>query len=488
VKPVCTGSEVRELDRYTIDEAGVPGIALMELASRGVAEIIALNFAAEAAEGVVVVCGGGNNGGDGYGCARWLHGWGFPVSVYSTQEASTGDAALMRSGCGRVGVKDTTTLGRPGLIVDALFGTGLSRPLEGRYARLVQDINAAAAPVVAVDIPSGICADTGAVLGVAVAAQVTVTFGVRKRGFYGEPGADYVGRLVLIDIGLNHAPIPPGPRWVEAADLDQAWPTRQAGDHKGKSGHLLVVAGSAQMSGAAVLCCQAALASGVGLVTLLTARGAYPRIEGLGPEVMIRFGGEGDRVEGIPTELLDKATAVVCGPGLGGGEPLTQSMHTALREIWTQGALPVLFDADALGCAQGGSVAPRVISPHPGEAGRLLDCTAAVVQADRFAAVQALAADGVVALLKGRNTLIGQGDSVFVNSTGCQVLATAGSGDVLSGMIGALLARGLEPLVAAQLAAFVHGTAGDRLAEARQQGWTAGDIALVIPEVVEGLL
>lgn len=488
MKPVCTGAEVRELDRYTIEEVGVPGAALMELASRGVAEMVALHFATEAASGVVVVCGAGNNGGDGYGCARWLHGWGFPVSVLSTQKDSAGAAALMRSACSRVGVSEIESLGSPGLIVDALIGTGLSRPLEGDLAALVQRMNEAEAPVIAVDIPSGLCADTGAVLGVAVEARVTVTFGVRKRGFYGEPGADHVGSVVVVDIGLNCAPVPQSVLWVEQADLEGAWPTRDAGDHKGRSGHLLVIAGSTEMSGAAVLCCQAALASGVGLVTLLTARGAYPRFEGLGPEVMITFGGAGDRVEEIPATLIGKATAVVCGPGLGGGEPLSPGMTAALRGLWTGAAVPVLFDADALVCAQGKSSGPRIVTPHPGEAGRMLGLSAAEVQSDRFAAARSLSADGAVALLKGRNTIVAQGDSLYVNSTGCQVLATGGSGDVLSGVIGALLARRQDPLLAAQLAAFVHGAAGDTLAEARQQGWTARDIGLVIPEVVERLL
>jgi NAD(P)H-hydrate epimerase len=475
------------LDRYTIEEVGVPGVALMELASRGVAETIAKEFRTQAAAGVLVLCGSGNNGGDGYGCARWLKGWGFPVSTWSTTDRSSGDAGLMREACTRAGVAQRSSLGSPGLIVDALFGTGLSRPVEGRLARLIGEVNQSAVPVVSVDIPSGICADTGAVLGVAIKAQATVSFGARKQGFYGEPGADHLGSLSIVDIGLGVAPASFKAYWLEESDFIGVWPSRAAGDHKGRSGHLLVVAGSAQMSGAAALCCRAALAAGAGLVTLVSARGAYPRLEQLGPEVMVAFGGDGDRVESIPDGLLEQATAVVCGPGLGGGQALGPELRAALRALWSDSALPVLYDADALSCAGGVGAGPRLITPHPGEAGRILGLSAAQIQADRFAAARRLAAAGTIALLKGRNTLTSDGEGVFVNSSGSPVLATAGSGDVLSGVIGALLSRGVEPLRAAQVGAYVHGAAGDYLADARGQGWTASDIAAALPQVVEGL-
>jgi len=487
VKPICTAAEVRELDRYTIEEVGVPGVALMEIASKGVAEAITRDFATEAAGGVLVVCGGGNNGGDGYGCARWLKGWGFSVSTLSTQGQSTGDAGMMREACVRAGVTESTSIGSPGLIVDAIFGTGLSREVSGRYAALIHEVNQSGVPVVSVDIPSGISADTGAVLGVAVKARLTVSFGVRKRGFYGEPGADHLGRLHVVDIGLGVAPAHVKTHWYEAADFAAGWPTRAAGDHKGRSGHLLVIAGSSQMSGAAALCCRGALAAGVGLVTLLTARGAYPRLENLGPEVMVAFGGEGDRVEQIPAGLVQQATAVVCGPGLGGGEALGSKLESALTTLWQSSALPLLFDADALGCALGTVTGGRLITPHPGEAGRILGSSAAQIQADRFDAVSRLGGAGTVALLKGRNTLISDGEEVSVNPSGSPVLATAGSGDVLSGVVGALLARNVAPLHAARLGAYVHGAAGDRLARSRGQGWTASDIAMTVPEVVEGL-
>ena len=484
MRPVVTCAQARELDQRVIEGLGLSGIALMETASRGVAASIRAHHRDAAERGVVVVCGSGNNGGDGFGAARWLRGWGFDVRLLTLSETSnTPDAAAMRSVCHAMGIPMVDALGEAGLIVDALFGTGLSRPVTGAPAELLRRMAAHSAEVVAVDIPSGLCGDTGVVLGVAVPAVRTVTFGRLKAGQLGEPGADLCGVLEVVDIGLDA---------TDASDLvcgevpepgDLSWPRRAAADHKKSSGHLLVVAGSRAMAGAAVLTCRGALAAGAGLVTLLAPRGA--RLASLPPEVMVLDGGPGDTLGAIDVDL-SAFTAIAAGPGLGGGEPLSPGLRDGLEALW-RSAVPAIFDADALAVIGGASEAPRVITPHPGEAARILGLSASEVQANRWKTAQALAR-GRTALLKGRNSLIASpGRLPSVNPTGGPVLATGGSGDVLCGVVGALLSRGTGAHEAARLAAWVHGDAGDLLAAERAQGWTAGDIADTLPRAIERL-
>lgn len=489
---VGSAAQVRELDRRVIEGLGVSGLALMELASRGVAEAVRDRFATEARRGVIVVCGPGNNGGDGYGAARWLHGWGLPVAVISLAAQSSGDAGAMRSAAVRAGVPEIEELGACGVIVDAVLGTGLTRRVEGPTAQWIAAMNAHPAPVVAVDLPTGLDADTGQPHGSCVTAAHTVTFGRWKAGLFTEPGATLAGSVELVDLGFGAADDPDAPLAVaelaDAAELAARWPRRRAGDHKGSVGHLAVVAGSSAMGGAAVLACRGALRAGAGLVTLITPQGALVRLAGLPPEVMVQAAAPGDRFEAAPSVDLDRFDAVIAGPGLGGGAPLAPALAGWLRGLWANHPAPVAFDADALPAAVGPGAGPRVITPHPGEAGRLLGRTAAAVQEDRLAAAVALATDGRVALLKGPRTLVaGGGVRPCFNLTGGPVLATGGSGDVLLGVVGSLLARGVDPRDAARLAAWVHGAAGDRLADRRPQGWVATDIAEALPDAIHAL-
>ena len=489
MKLVCTAQQVREMDRRVIEDLGLPGIALMDLASRAVAQALVDCFQDAARRGVVVVCGGGNNGGDGYGCARWLAGWGFPVSIMSLTEKSSGDAGVMRAVCEKMGLATCQDMAGAGLVVDAVFGTGLAREVTGRYAKVLEDMAANPAPVVAVDLPSGLNSDTGAVMGVAVPAAMTVTFGCRKCGMYGEPGAGYCGEIVVADIGLAASKGEARAEMPERRDLAEYWPCRDPGDHKTRSGHLLVIAGSTAMAGAAVLCCKGALAAGAGLLSLCVPRGAHARLHGLPPEVMILPGGEGDLFEPKAVSQLEKYGAIVAGPGLGGGAALSEETAYFLLELWAAARVPVIYDADALPFAQGPTDYPRVITPHPGEAARILGQGIMEVQSDRYEAAEALASEKRVALLKGRNTLIAEtGHRVSINSTGCEVLATGGAGDVLSGVIGGLLCRGLAARDAARLGAWVHGKAADMLRERRAIGWTAQDVVHEIPEAVARLL
>ncbi|MBN2800552.1 MAG: NAD(P)H-hydrate epimerase, partial [Deltaproteobacteria bacterium] len=418
---MSTAAQVRELDRRTIEELGVPGIALMETAAHGVAVAIRARFAERARAGVAVVCGPGNNGGDGYAVARWLRGWGFPVWVWPLSASSLGDAGVNRAAAARAGVSTSEDLGDAGLIVDAVFGTGLAREVTGRVAEVVAAINAHPAPVVAVDLPTGIHTDTGQVLGCAVRAAYTVTFGRDKLATWLEPGRDLCGEVEVLDIGIGHAPVPAAAEVPEGADLAPLWPGRDRRAHKRDSGHLLVLAGSRAMSGAAVLTCQGALAAGAGLVTLAAPRGA--RLEALPPEVMVLEAGAGDLFEALHPRQLGRFTAIAAGPGLGGGlGELLPTAASALTALWVESPLPMVFDADAIPCAVGAGHGERVLTPHPGEAGRFLQRAVAEVQADRLGAARALAdRAGGVALLKGPVTVIAaEGTRPSLNPTGCE--------------------------------------------------------------------
>jgi len=484
---VSSAAQVRELDRRLIEDAGLPGVAVMEVAIQAVAAAIRAHHRDDAARGTVVVCGTGNNGGDGWGIARWLHGWGLPVRVWATGAPRTGtDAATMAAVARAVGVSEGPGVHGAALIVDAVFGTGLDRPVDGALREVLEAMRAAQAPVIAVDLPSGLHADSGQLLGVCVPAARTVTFGRAKPGLFSGAGLRHRGVLQVVDIGLD---VGPGvheavAEWPTAADLASRWPRRAQGAHKGTSGRLWVVAGSTAMAGAAVLCCRGALAAGASLVTLRVPRGAIPRLAALPPEVMVSIGGPGD----VLTSLgVPPGVAVAAGPGLGGGDALPDALQASLETLWRQHAGPVVFDADALVGVGAAADAPRVLTPHPGEAGRLLGRTAAEVEQDRLGSAAALA-DGAVALLKGPHTVVAApGHLPSLNDTGGPVLATGGAGDVLTGVIGALLARGVSARDAARLAAWVHGAAGDQLSAARAEGWTASDVAAAIPQAVASL-
>ncbi len=479
--PVSTAATCRAIDRRLIDEIGVSGLALMELAARGVADVV--RAIPEARRGVLVVCGGGNNGGDGYATARWLHSWGFAVQIWAV-DPPTGDAAPQRAATDRLRIPIVDAMAPAGVVVDALFGTGLSRPLAGRHLDAVLAMERSSAIKVAVDIPSGLHADTGAVLGACAAMHATVTFGHRKLGFFAEPGATLAGAVTAVDLGQG--PVDSDAELLEAHDVARRWPQRRPDDHKGHSGHLVLIAGSLAMAGAAVLAAQGALAAGVGLLTVATPHDALPRLAGLPPAAMWIDLDDVHRV-------LPRATAVAAGPGLSGGRAVSAPVAAMLTDLWRDAPIPVLFDADAIPFAAGAGAGARVITPHPGEAARALGVDK--LESDRFTTARALATDRV-ALLKGRYTVVAApGCRLGLNPTNAPTLATGGSGDVLTGLIGALLARisarGPVDARAARdatlVGAWVHGAAGERLAQRGSEGWSAADIAAEIPQVVAAL-
>lgn len=492
--PVSTAAQVRALDQRAIRDLGIPGPVLMENAGRLATQVLLARHPDAARRGVRVLCGRGNNGGDGWVMARHLALEGVPVRVASLEGRMSDDCALNRGICERMGVPiqddwqphDDLGGGGTGLLVDALLGTGLASELRGTVAAWVERANASGLPILAVDLPTGLNADSGAALGAAVRATTTVTFGRLKAGLLLEPGPDYCGAVVLADIGLEAAghliahavPQPASDTGAqllvpEPSDIAAWLPRRSGGAHKGSSGHLAVVAGSGEKAGAGVLTCNAAIRSGVGLVTLFVPRQVWGRLGALRPEVM---------VEDVESLEPGSFSALAVGPGVG-TEP---AVVKRCRWLWSSAAVPAVFDADGLNALVGAfepSSSPRLITPHPGEAARLLELGVADVQRDRLGCLQALSRVAPT-LLKGRHTLV-SGSPPTVNPTGGPALATAGSGDVLTGLVGALLARGLPVPLAACAAAFIHGYAGELCGS---QLIVAGDLVAQLPRAFESVL
>jgi ADP-dependent NAD(P)H-hydrate dehydratase / NAD(P)H-hydrate epimerase len=491
-------AEMREIDRTAIAAFGIPSLELMERAGRAVAA------AAEAlaAQGgrVVVLCGGGNNGGDGYVAARALRAAHRDVRVVALVPAERlqGDARVVRDAAAGAGVPideagaDGAWDAGPGdVVVDALLGTGLARAPEGRFAAAIARVaaaRAAGAKVLAVDVPSGLSADTGRPLGACVSADRTVTFAFPKRGLVLQPGAALAGEVSVADIGIPAAAAARVPATCELLDEAEARalvPPRPPGAHKGDAGRLLVVAGSPGKTGAAFLCLTGALRGGAGLVTLAARAEVLPFALAGRPEAMsVALEGWGPLGRADLPALLAAAKgadALAIGPGIPRG-PETAAL---LRELLERARVPAVLDADALNAIAERSDPlwdlglPLVLTPHPGEMGRLAGLTTAEVQADRIGvATDRAKAWGATVILKGARTVVADPEgTAAVIPTGNAGLATGGTGDVLAGLVGALLAGGLPPGAAARAAAWVHGRAGDHAARrVGERGLVAGDL------------
>jgi hydroxyethylthiazole kinase-like uncharacterized protein yjeF len=476
--PLYSAEQVRELDRTAIEEAGIPGYTLMSRA--GAAAWDALRRDWPAARRIVVVCGTGNNGGDGYVLARLALEAQCRVTVLQAGDAARigGDAltarAAYRAAGGEVRSGDPACLTEAEVIVDALFGTGLARALEGDWLAMVEAVNRTGVPVLAIDIPSGLHADTGAVLGAAVTARRTVTFIGRKQGLYTGQAAGYAGEITFSDLGVPasvYPHLPPSACLLMAAPLGALAAPRPRTAHKGANGHVLVIGGDHGMPGAVRLAGEAALRTGAGLVSLATRAGHAAAIAAACPELMSHG------VDGIRelSPLLARATVVAVGPGLGRSRWAQSLLAAALDS-----SLPLIVDADALNLLSREPLRRNdwVLTPHPGEAGRLLHQETGAVQEDRYAAVRALAETyGGVAVLKGAGTLVYHaGAPVAVCTAGNPGMATGGMGDVLSGVIAGLVAQGLAPPQAAMAGVCLHARAGDRAAGHGERGMTARDV------------
>jgi len=494
MRPLFDAAAVRDADARAI-AGGIPGEVLMETAGTLAAREILAAF--PPGSGATVLVGPGNNGGDGMVVARHLAvaGWDVRVQAPGAREPETPDGALMtaRAAEAGIGVGDLDLHGlRAGgrVVVDALLGTGTAGAPRGGMADAVDAVVASGAPVVALDMPTGVDGDTGAAPGPAVRADLTITFAAEKVGLRVAPGRELAGRIVVADIGIpRDVRIDPA-AWLATDAVIAAVPPRAAGDDKYRAGGVLAIAGAPGMSGAARLCTRAALRAGAGIVAACVPHEVRAEVAIGTPEVMVTgVAGHG----GMSVDALDaimhqaaRVGAVVLGPGLGRDEGTTSLVRAVLAGI----ALPMVLDADGLWhlgddlAALQGRPAPTVITPHAGEAARLLGTTRDEVEAGRLAAARALRdRSGAVALLKGPGTIIcAPGSLPVVLEGGTPALATAGSGDVLSGVIAALLARGMDAADAATCAAALHARAG--IAATRGDGTIASDIIEALPEAL----
>ncbi len=505
---LVTTETMRLVDRECIDNRGIPGLTLMENAGLGTVRFMEREIGSLSEKRVSVVCGKGNNGGDGFVIARELAVRGADVRAFLVGHGDdvAGDARTNLDRFGRENVtelSDGREMGRfveelaaSDLIVDALFGTGFEGVPRGLSGTIIGQMRLCDRPVLAVDVPSGLNATSGVAEGECVRAHWTCTMGLPKRGFFVHPGRTYVGRVHVVDIGVPADVIEAvGVRdnVLTTREASEVLPERPADGHKGTFGRVLVVAGSVGYTGAAALASSAALRSGAGLVYLATPSSLNDILESKLTEVItIPLPETAER--SISREalaqmgsLLETVDALALGPGLS-RNPETAEL---VRELVGRIDVPCVVDADGLNAlalddvAGRGGDAPLVLTPHPGEMARLLKCGVADVQEHRDEIVRdAAARAGATVLLKGAATVSADpSGELFLNPTGNSGLASAGTGDVLTGIAAALLARGLKGLQAAALAAFIHGLAGDLAAERfGQTSMTAGDVLAGLPE------
>jgi NAD(P)H-hydrate epimerase len=505
---VLNTQQMREADRQTIDEVGIPSIVLMENAGRQAVAAMEAAFDDLGSSHVGVLCGRGNNGGDGFVVARTLAQRGIEATVFLLGSVADvrGDARTNLEILGRVGVTvvEVTTaqewelhfteVSECELIVDAIVGTGFHGPLTGLLETVVADVNGLGVPVVAIDLPTGVSADSHEVDGEAIEASMTVTLAAPKIPLILPPADAYGGDLVIADIGIPASVIDEidGP-WLELLTRErmrELVPVRAADSHKGDFGRVLVIAGSVGRTGAAHLAALGALKSGAGLVTVATPRSCLPTIAMMMPEYMtepLEETSTGGIDFAAADRVLDREADVICiGPGLG-QDPSTAAFVQAVVE---RSGVPLVIDADALNAFGGDPdrLAGRdgvdmIITPHPGEMARLLGVSIEQVQSDRLEHAREFAASHRVhVVLKGHRTVIAGPESrSFINLTGNAGMATGGTGDLLTGMIGAWFAQLLDAEAACKLAVYLHGTAGD-LAEADE-----GDVAL-LPTDIAGRL
>lgn len=505
-KSLYTAEQTRALDQCAIQVHGIPGLSLMERAGQACLDILLEQW--PDCSTLAICCGSGNNAGDGYVIARLASAAGKKVVIYQIGDMSKlkGDALACAQRVSSLTViniqeRDDLERFRQGLnaadvVVDALLGTGLKGGVASPCAELIDAVNQSGKPVLAVDIPSGLSADTGAVLGCAIKASLTVTFIGLKRGLLSGLGPGLSGRIYFNDLAVPESVYETVPSTSCREDyaslatlLSSFLSPRQRTAHKGSFGHVLIVGGNYGMAGAALMAGMSAMRVGAGMVTVATRPEHCGVITSRQPELMVRG------IAGLKDlqPLLEKATVVILGPGLGAGSSGGEWAQTLFNYL-VQQDLPMVVDADGLNLLS--RHVPklrkqnRVLTPHPGEAGRLLACSAEKIESNRFEAVEKIQRvyAGVV-VLKGAGTLIAAEEEnearQYLISAGNPGMATAGMGDVLSGVIGGLMAQGLNPIAAARLGVAVHGAAADVLAEKHgERGMLATDLLPAIRSLV----
>jgi ADP-dependent NAD(P)H-hydrate dehydratase / NAD(P)H-hydrate epimerase len=509
-----TAETMQQLDRQTIEQYGVPGLELMERAGRHVAETVTTRFAGSGNRSALIFAGKGNNGGDGFVVARLLagSGWSASLVILTSPEEFTGDA---KKNLDRIPPSVSTLLFSEtskdkllklakdnDVIIDAIFGTGLKSAPSGIFAEAVEVINSSGKPVIAVDIPSGVDATSGKTCGVAVRAGITVTFGSAKLGHILYPGAEFAGEIIVTDIGIPAELLAKAP-FVEYIDKEFASTLikrRKKTAHKGSYGHTLIIAGSCGKSGAAAMAANSAMRSGAGLVTLAVPCCIHPVVELKTTEAMTvplkETPGGTLALKSLAElrELLAGKEAVAIGPGLG----LHEETKKVAREIVSTAGVPLVIDADAinavaedLSCLKASASPALILTPHPGEMARLTGVSITEIESDRIKAAGSFArGHNCHLLLKGARTVIAAPDGrVAINGSGNPGMASGGMGDVLTGVIAALLGQGYEPFDACCLGAFCHGFSGDMAEEEKGEiGMIATDVQELLPYVFKQLL
>ncbi|MGB6606044.1 MAG: NAD(P)H-hydrate dehydratase [Steroidobacteraceae bacterium] len=473
-------AQVRALDAHAIEALGIPGYTLMKRAAE--AALRALRSRWPMAHRIVVVCGGGNNGGDGYVLARFAQAAGLTVTVAAAgaPEQLRGDARRayedFRNSDGRIQPFAPALLSQGEVLVDALLGTGLRDGVRADTSRVIRAINAADRPVFALDVPSGLDSDAGVALGETVRAEVTITFVGLKTGLFVGDGPEYAGTVVFDDLELAAPPTPqftPRLTRIVEAEIHQVLPRRARAANKGDFGRVLIVGSGSGMPGAARLAGEACLRVGAGLTTVAVAAENVAAIASGRPELIcMALTGEAELAD-----ALSRADVVAIGPGLG----RTPWARSALQTVLAAGK-PLVVDADALNLLAESNTAPRedwILTPHPGEAGRLLGVSTDEIQRERLASLGRLVEryHGTV-VLKGAGTLVGaRGRTPGLCERGNPGMASAGMGDVLTGAVAGILAQCGDPWAAARVGVLVHAMAGDAAARAGERGLLAGDVA-----------
>ena len=483
---LLTNQQIRQVEQTAIQNLQIAGYQLMQQA--GLAAFNSLQQFWPDCRSIVVFCGAGNNAGDGYVLARLalLKGWSVLVQslinpIELKNDAQTAYQDYLRAGGVALDFTNTLKISADTVVIDALFGTGLNRKPTDSYVTAIEQINQSGCPVLAIDIPSGLDANSGASLGTTVIATVTVTFIALKTGLFTGFAANYTGKVILGDLQLPadaYAGIEP----IAQLNQKSALKRRQRCGHKGQFGHVLCIGGNLGFSGAIRLAAEAALRTGAGLVSIATRQSHSGYLNAGRPELMCHGVETPDQLE----TLIDKASVILIGPGLG-QDDWAQHMFDGIINCHK----PCVVDADALNILAKHTLSKTnwLLTPHPGEAARLLNCSTHNIAVDRYAACKALQHRyGGISILKGAGSLITEGKTIFVNTTGNPGMASGGMGDVLGGIIAGLLAQGLSLLAASQLAVHVHGEAADRLAKKQgERGLLASDLIPMIRTCIQEL-
>lgn len=513
---LVNANEMQQMDRRTIDSFGIPGRVLMENAGRGATRFFLEQFSDLKNEGIGIIAGRGNNGGDGFVMARYLAQGGLHVKVYllAPSDQVKGDAAAnlellkpLEIPVIEIPDKNSFSVQQPAMAnldlwIDAILGTGLNSDVTGYFRTIIDFVNELDKPVFAVDIPSGLNSDTGQICGTCIRARATATFGFAKTGHMIYPGTEYTGALKIIDIGIpSHITESVGPRQF-LLSMDRVKPylkPRSPDAHKGTTGHLLVIAGSIGKTGAASMTSISALRTGAGLVTLGIGKSLNPILEAQMQEAMTvplpetKEGTLDESAFDVIQKLIPGKKCLAIGPGLGHA-PETRNLVCRIIE---ECKIPMVIDADGLNnLAENihiikNALAPIVLTPHPGEMARLLDVSVATIQQDRVTCARNAAVDhNAHIILKGAHTVIAHPDGqVFINPTGNAGMASGGMGDVLTGIIAGLIVQGLSPESASHAGTYLHGAAADSLAlSVGPFGYMAGEVMKAVPGIIKKIV